>query len=179
MSRWFLYFLFYSAAGCGLEKLYARAIHSPQQQRKCFLLLPLCPVYGLAMTAVLALVPRGTGWPGLLLAGGLICTGVEYLVHLFYDRVLRVRFWDYSRLRGHIGGRICPRFALIWGVLSAAAVRWVQPAVERAAAAVPPEAVFLLWMLLAVDCVFTAALLGRQHDTRLLRLSALRADLEK
>ena len=90
MSQWFLYFLFYSLAGCGLEKLYARAIRSPRRQRKCFLLLPLCPVYGLAMTAVLALVPAEAGLVTLSVLGGLICTGVEYLVHLFYDRVLHV-----------------------------------------------------------------------------------------
>ena len=177
MSQWFLYFLFYSAAGCGLEKLFAWAIRSPRRQRKCFLLLPLCPVYGLAMTAVLALVPQGTGWLGLLLAGGLLCTGVEYLVHLFYDRALGVRFWDYSLLRGHVRGRICPQFALIWGVLSAAAVRWVQPVVERAAAAAPPAAVFLLWVLRAADCVLTAALLGRRHDTGLLSLGTLAAQV--
>ena len=71
MSQWFLYFLFYSLAGCGLEKLYARAIRSPRRQRKCFLLLPLCPVYGLAMTAVLALVPADAGLVTLSVLGKL------------------------------------------------------------------------------------------------------------
>ena len=177
MSQWILYFFFYSLAGCGLEKLYARAIRSQRQVRKCFLLLPLCPVYGLAMIAVLALVPADTGFLQLALAGGALCTGVEYLVHLFYDKVLQVQFWDYSLLRGHIRGRICPRFALIWGGLSAGAVRWVQPVVARIAGAIPSEAVFFLWLLLAADCVFTVALLGQQHDTSLLRLGALAAQV--
>ena len=44
---WFWLFLLYSFAGYGLEKLFAAATASPQQVRKCFLLLPLCPVYGL------------------------------------------------------------------------------------------------------------------------------------
>ena len=50
MSRWFLYFLTYSFLGYCLEKLFARAVRSPERVRKCLLLLPLCPVYGLAMT---------------------------------------------------------------------------------------------------------------------------------
>lgn len=62
MSRWFVYFLFYSLGGYGLEKLHARLTHSPRQVRKCFLLLPLCPVYGLAMTALAALAPEGLGF---------------------------------------------------------------------------------------------------------------------
>ena len=50
---WFWLFLLYSFGGYVLEKLYAAARRSPHQVRKCFLLLPLCPVYGLAMLAVL------------------------------------------------------------------------------------------------------------------------------
>ena len=172
MSRWFLMFFFYSLAGCGLEKLYARAIRSPRRTRKCFLLLPLCPVYGLAMVCVLALAPAEGGLVPLAVLGGAVCTGVEYAVHLFYERALGVRFWDYSQLPGHIRGRICPRFAVIWGVLSAAAVRLVQPALEVLAALVPPWLTFLLWMVLAADSVFTWALLARRHDTNLLALRA-------
>ena len=170
MSRWFLIFFFYSLAGCGLEKLYARAIRSPRRIRKCFLLLPLCPVYGLAMICVLALAPAEIGLLQLAVLGGTVCTGVEYGVHLFYEQILGVRFWDYSLLRGHVRGRICPRFAVIWGVLSAAAVRLVQPALDALTELVPPWAVFLLWMVLAADCVLTWALLARQHNTDLLVL---------
>ena len=37
----------YSFLGYLLEKAFAWLTRSPQQVRKCFLLLPLCPVYGL------------------------------------------------------------------------------------------------------------------------------------
>ena len=177
MSRWFVYFLFYSLCGYGLEKLHARLSHSPRQVRKCFVLLPLCPVYGLAMTALLALAPEGLGVLPLMVLGGAVCTGVEFLVHLFYDKVLGVQFWDYRPMRGHIQGRICPQFAVIWGVLSAAALRWVQPAAEWAAATLPPWTAFLLWMALAADCVLSAALLRRYRDTELLTPGAVLAQM--
>ena len=177
MSRWFLYFLFYSLAGYGIEKIFARATHASQQVRKCFLFLPLCPVYGLAMTALIAVVPRRIGFGGLVLLGAAVCTAVEYAVHLFYERVFRVRFWDYRPLRGHICGRICPQFSAAWGLLSAAAVRQVQPAVSAAASRTPAWIVFLLWIALAADCVFTAALLLRRHDTELLTVPAVFAQM--
>lgn len=177
MSRWFNLFLFYSLGGYGLEKLHARLSHSPRQVRKCFLLLPLCPVYGLAMTALIALTPEGLGVFPLMILGGVVCTGVEFLVHLFYDKVLGVQFWDYSPMRGHIQGRICPQFAVIWGVLSAAVLRWVHPFAELAAKAVPPWAVFLLWVVLAADCVLSAALLRRYGDTELLTPGAVLAQM--
>ena len=177
MSQWFIYFLFYSFAGYGLEKLHARLTRSPHQVRKCFLLLPLCPVYGLAMTALLALVTEETGLLPLALLGGGVCTAVEYLVHLFYDKVLGVWFWDYRPMRGHIQGRVCSQFALIWGLLSAAAVRWVQPAVRTLAGLVPAWLAFLLWMVLAADCVLSWALLRRHRDTELLAVGALLAQM--
>lgn len=175
MSYWFIIFLLYSFLGYCLEKLFARATHSERQVRKCFLLLPLCPVYGLAMVAVLRVTPPDLPFWVRVVTGAVICTGVEYLVHLFYDKVFRTQFWDYSDLSFHIGGRVCPHFAIIWGILSAAAVDVIQPLLSPIAAAVPPAAVFAFWMLLAVDCVFTSALLLRSHDTELLSLSALRA----
>ena len=57
----FWLFLLYSLGGYGLEKLYAAVRRSPHRVRKCFLLLPLCPVYGLGALAVLALPPGLTG----------------------------------------------------------------------------------------------------------------------
>ena len=177
MSQWFVCFIVYSFLGYGMEKLHAHLSRSPRQVRKCFLLLPLCPVYGLAMTALLALAPEEIGTLPLILLGGTVCTGVEYLVHLFYDRVLGVWFWDYRSMRGHIRGRVCPQFALIWGCLSAAAVRWVQPSVRLLAGRIPVQAVFALWMVLAADCVLSWALLRRRRDTELLTVRAVFAQM--
>lgn len=177
MARWFVCFLFYSFAGYGLEKLHARLSHSTRQVRKCFLLLPLCPVYGLAMCCLLSLVSERTGTFSLLVLGGAVCTGVEFLVHLFYDKFFGVQFWDYSAVKGHVQGRICPQFFLIWSILSTFAVRMVQPLVERLAVLTPPWAVFLLWVTLAADCVVSAAVLRRFRDTEVLTLRAVAAQM--
>lgn len=79
---WFWLVIFYSFGGYLLEKGYAAAVRSPHRVRKCFLLLPLCPVYGLAMLAAGHLPPSCTEpfWR-LVLYGGLTCTAVEYAVH--------------------------------------------------------------------------------------------------
>ena len=54
---WLWLFCLYSFLGYLLEKIFAAVTGSRHQVRKCFLLLPLCPVYGLGMAAVLALPP--------------------------------------------------------------------------------------------------------------------------
>ena len=126
---WFWLVIFYSFGGYLLEKGYAAAVRSPHRVRKCFLLLPLCPVYGLAMLAAGHLPPSCTEpfWR-LVLYGGLTCTAVEYAVHFLYEKLLGVLFWDYSDTKLDLNRRICFPFAVVWGLLSAAVLRWVQPA---------------------------------------------------
>jgi len=65
-------FLTYGFLGYLLEKVYALVTRSRHTVRKGYLLLPVCPVYGLAMLAVLALPPdmTDTFWH-LALYGGL------------------------------------------------------------------------------------------------------------
>ena len=115
---WFWYFLIYSFLGFLVEVVYVRAVGGAKRDRKCRILLPICP-YGLGALAVLALPPFVQARPLLLLpAAGAACTAVEYLTSLFYEKVFRVSFWDYSHLPGNLGGRVCPLFALFWGILA-------------------------------------------------------------
>ena len=124
---WFWYFLLYSFFGYLLEKLFAALVRSPRRVRKCRLTLPLCPVYGLAMVAVLRLPAdmTDTFWK-LWLYGALTVTAVEFAVHFFYDKVLGVTFWDYSATKMDVDGRICMPFSVAWGFLVVLAVRWVH-----------------------------------------------------
>ena len=52
MAVWFWNFLLFSFLGWCVERLFAALTRAPQQRRRCLLLLPLCPVYGLGMAAV-------------------------------------------------------------------------------------------------------------------------------
>ena len=162
-------FFFYGFLGFLLERAFARLTGAKLQVRKGFLLLPLCPVYGLAMVLFLALTPPGTwGWWGLVLRGLILCTLTEYAVHLFYDRVFHVRFWDYDGVFANVWGRVCLPFSLLWGFLSAFAYLWLQPLVETLAAAMPLWSTLMLAMVLAADCVFSWRVLRMGHDPELL-----------
>ena len=68
MSLWLWTFWTYSFLGYLLERGYAIATHADRQARKCFLLLPMCPVYGLGALAVLALPPSLRSGPGTIRA---------------------------------------------------------------------------------------------------------------
>jgi len=177
---WLWLFFFYSFFGYLLERLFAKVTRSPRQVRKCFLLLPLCPVYGIAMVLFLALTDLSSiGTLHLIFRGALIATIAEYLIHLFYESFFSVRFWDYTGLWGNLNGRVALPFSLAWGLLSALAARLLQPLLRPLAAAMPPLLTLFALLLLTADAVFTAALLSRCHDTELLTLRAVKRRLEE
>ena len=151
MAPWLWYFWIYSFLGWLVELAFAAASRSEEKRRRCLLFLPLCPVYGLGMLAVLALPPMGG--PGLAVFGGLAATAAEYAYHWAGERFLGVRFWDYSGVPGNLRGRVCLPFSLAWGALVWAAVRFVQPGAAVLAAAAPAWLTYILLLVFTADAV--------------------------
>ena len=167
--RMFWYFVIYSFLGFLLEGAYAAAHGGDALGRKCFHLLPLCPVYVVGALVILSL-PRPVLAHGILtaLCGGLAATAVEYVVALAYERGLGVRFWDYAQFSGNWKGRVCPRFSLFWGILALALVRWVHPAVA-ALPGLPAPLSACAAALVLCDGIHSAVLLRRSGTTACLR----------
>lgn len=171
---WFWLFIFYSFGGYLLEKAFAAATAAAQQVRKCCLVLPLCPVYGLGMLAVLALPPAATDTPWKLgFFGALTVTAVEFAVHWLYEKLLGVRFWDYGPLRTGVAGRVCLTFSAVWGVLVVLTVRFVQPWAAALAAAMPERLTYAALLLLTADAAVSALVLRRSGDVELMSVKKL------
>lgn len=166
----FWYFLIYSFFGFLLEVAFARATHAAKRDRKCFLLLPLCPVYGLGALGILAAGAVFGDRPLLLaLTGGGMATAAEYLVGWFYRRVLGVEFWDYSDLPLNVDGQICLPFTLIWTVLALALVYLVHPAVSALVSRIPDSLIPAAAITLLTDGAATVWLLRTTGTTDCLR----------
>ena len=169
MTVWFWTFTLYSFLGFLLEVAYARATGG-RRDRKCLLVLPLCPVYGLGACAVLGLA----GWardfsPLLFLLSAAAATGVEYVMSLFYQRALGVTFWDYGELPWNLGGRVCLPFSLAWGFLALPVVYWLHPLISPSFSAIPGPVTWAAGLALGADVLLSSALLRRTGDRACLR----------
>lgn len=167
--RWLWYFVLYSFAGFLLEVAFARVSGHPKRDRKCFLLLPLCPVYGLGACLIVWLAPLGKGPLWVALAGGLAATGAELLMGLFYRFALGVEFWDYRHIPGSIWGLVCPQFSLCWAALALVLVYGLHPAVSRLASAIPPWLAPPALIVLGADALVSCVALRREGTTEVLR----------
>lgn len=163
---WFWYFFVYSFFGFVLEVLFARITHSAKRDRKCFLLLPLCPVYGLGALGILLAAELFGDHPLLMaLVGSGAATAAEYLMGLFYEKVLGVAFWDYSHLPVNVGGKVCLPFSAAWAVLALGLVYLVHPRVAALVAAIPPVFTPAAVILTLTDALISMYLLKTTHST--------------
>lgn len=171
MAVWLWQFWAYSFVGLLLEKAFALAVRSERRERRCFLLLPLCPVYGLGVWAVLALPPSMTDtfW-GMALWGGAAATAVEYLVHFLYERLLGVRFWDYREIPGNLGGRICLPFSAAWGLLLAVGLPPLQARLLPLLRGIPVAVTIWMLVLFTADAVLSAWVLRQTGDPESVRI---------
>jgi len=162
-------FIYYSFLGFLLEVIFAHLTRAEKQDRKCFWLLPLCPVYGLGALAILALPEGVKASPlALVLWGGLTATAVEYLMAVFYEKCLGVAFWNYAPVPGNLQGRVCPLFSLFWGLLALVVVRRLHPVIASIPEPPIPVTAAALGLVL-FDGLCTVVLLRRTRDTRSLR----------
>ncbi len=173
MARWLWYFYLYSFLGFLLEVAFARASGHPKRDRKCLILLPLCPVYGLGACLILGLAPLGNGPLWVALSGGLAATAVELVLGAFYRYVLGVKFWDYEGIPGSLGGLVCPAFSLCWTVLALVLVYGVHPLAAGAAARIPAWLVPPALIVLAADAAVSCAALRQTGSTEVLKWYAV------
>ena len=167
--RWLWHFILYSALGFLLEITFAHLIGHPKRDRKCFLLLPLCPVYGLGALLILWFARPGYGPLWVFFAGGLAATAAELLMGLFYRYVVGVEFWDYSDLPGNLAGLVCPQFAAAWGALALILVYRVHPVMDAMAAAIPDAFGPPAAILLGCDALVSSAALRETGTTEVLK----------
>ena len=161
MAVWFWTFTLYSFLGFLLEISYAWATGG-RPDRKCLLVLPLCPVYGLGTCAILWLSVWSAYFPPLLfLLSAAGATAVEYGAAVFYERLLHVPFWDYRQLPWNLQGRICLPFSLAWGCLSLPLVYWLHPLLAPLLTAIPLPVTWAAGAALGADTLLSSALLRR------------------
>ena len=153
-----------------LEVIFARVTRSAKQDRKCMILLPLCPVYGLGGLVIARLPDAVRSNPLLLfLLGGLAATTVEYAVDWFYETALGVRFWDYSNRPWNLNGRVSLLFSVFWGLLALSLVTWVHPWVEHLISLIPAGWFLPVLLLFLTDGALSAWALRTTGTTDSLR----------
>ena len=83
-----------------------------------FLNGPYCPIYGTGTVLVLLVLGRIQNPVLLFFAGALVTCSLEYLTSWLMEKLFHARWWDYSKRKFNIGGRVCLIGAVVFGAFS-------------------------------------------------------------
>lgn len=159
------YFAIYSVLGYVLETLFALVMYGKLESRQGFLYGPVCPIYGVgAVVMILALQKFKKNGYTLFFGGILVGSIVEYLISLFGELFLNIRWWDYSDRFLNINGRICLLYSLYWGIIGLYLMKSLNPQIDRMInflrnkinIKVAKISSIVITIILFIDCVVSA-----------------------
>lgn len=121
---------------------------------------PFCPIYGLGAAVVAVFFPELKGNPLFLFLGGMVVnTFVEYVTGRIMEMSLHKKWWDYSDQKFNLGGYVCLKTSLFWGLCTVLMIYVLDPVFTGLVGLIPKLwGEIILWVLfglLIVDFIGT------------------------
>lgn len=145
-----LYFFVYGFLGWCTEVIFA-AFKQRRFVNRGFLNGPICPIYGVGVTLVIACLEAFQSNLLLLyISSVILVTVLEGITGWAMDKLFHNKWWDYSKLPFNIGGYVCLLFSLIWGVACVFIVYFVHPLIHQVLSLIPHTAGIALIVILGI-----------------------------
>ena len=145
-----LYFFVYGFLGWCTEVIFA-AFKQHRFVNRGFLNGPICPIYGVGFTLVIACLEAFQSNLLLLyISSVILVTVLEGVTGWAMDKLFHNKWWDYSKLPFNIGGYVCLLFSLIWGVACVFIVYFVHPLIHQVLSLIPHTAGIALIAILGI-----------------------------
>ena len=145
-----LYFFVYGFLGWCTEVIFA-AFKQHRFVNRGFLNGPICPIYGVGVTLVIACLEAFQSNLLLLyISSVILVTVLEGVTGWAMDKLFHNKWWDYSKLPYNIGGYVCLLFSLIWGVACVFIVYFVHPLIHQVLSLIPHTAGIALIAILGI-----------------------------
>ncbi len=123
----YLIFLICSVVGYFMEVLWIY-IGTKKIVNRGFLCGPVIPIYGIGALLILFCLLRYYDDPVVVFVFGIIITSsLEYFTSFILEKIFHNKWWDYSKQRYNLNGRICLRNSFAFGVLSLVIIYFVVP----------------------------------------------------
>ncbi len=128
-AAWF--FIIYAFLGWCVEVCFCTIVTNKWVNRG-FLNGPVCPIYGFGMLIIVTSLTPLKHNPLLLFLGAMIlCSLLELITGYLLKKLFHTSWWDYSDQKFQIGGYICLKFSLAWGLGGMAALYILHPLVAK------------------------------------------------
>ncbi len=117
MDYFVLIFYIYSIIGWFVEVFYVGLVTEKRFYNRGFFNIPIIPIYGFGALIIISIVNNIT--VNLFLKFLLIVfltSGLEYLTSIIMEYLFHTKWWDYSKYKYNLHGRICLRNSFLFGI---------------------------------------------------------------
>lgn len=156
-----LYFFIYGFLGWCTEVGFA-AFKEHKFINRGFLNGPVCPIYGVGVTAVTALLtPYKENVLLLYVFSVILVSLLEGITGWAMDKIFHNKWWDYADQPFNMGGYICLGFSLMWGIACVIIMVFIHPLIHTLLTFIPHMVgiifISLFGIIMLADLYVTAA----------------------
>lgn len=159
-----LYFIIYSIIGWLIEVCYM-TVELGEFQNRGFLNGPICPIYGFGVIIIIiALTPLIDNIFILFFGSVLLCTSLELLVGVGFEKIFHNIWWDYSHEKFNFHGYICLKISILWGLGCIVVLKAFHPLVAKLVNLIPILAgniiIYVSFGLIAFDLIISLCIIN-------------------
>ena len=116
VSVYFILFIIYAMIGWCIEIING-LIQTKKFVNRGFLIGPYCPIYGVGGILITLLLSKYYNDPIVLFFMGIaVCGILEYLTSYIMEKIFKARWWDYSKRKFNVDGRVCLGTMIPFGI---------------------------------------------------------------
>lgn len=155
---YYLWFVLYSVIGWVYESI----VCSVSQRRfvnRGFLNGPYCPIYGTGAVICIMLLGRVEEVAPLFLSAMVVTGVIEYFTSWAMEKLFHARWWDYSKRRFNLNGRVFLGGLLVFALLIVLLIKFIHPFILQGYSLITPFWRVVLacvaFVLFLVDSLYT------------------------
>ena len=174
-------FLIYAFVGWCVE-VAAHAVTLKKFINRGFLNGAYCPIYGFGVIlVVICLTPIKDNILLLFLGSVVLTTILEFITGFFLEKIFHTRWWDYSNQRYNVGGYICVKYSLVWGLACVFVMKMVQPLIMEFIQIIPQilgEVIIIIAVIVILSDFVTVVISLTSMSKRMKRAASIRARIQ-
>ena len=169
LATYFLLFMVYAVAGWIME-VTCKSIEAKKFINRGFMIGPYCPIYGWGAIFITILLHRYTDdWIVLFFMSVITCGILEYLTSYVMEKLFHARWWDYSRRKYNINGRVCLETLIPFGILGLAVMYVTNPLILAGFAKVSEHTLnivaIVLFIVFSIDGLVSLVVVSNVRST--------------
>ena len=99
-----------------------------------------------------------------------VCSALEYFVSYILEKIFKARWWDYTKYKYNINGRICLETMIPFGILGCLFVYYLHPFVLNIIEKIPSNVVmaisYILLVVFVIDVIISFSVIGKIHISK-------------